>query len=68
MIRHRFMWTWIAELIFGKSRQKFPDKSYKHEKDSIVFFTTLLRIVPMYRLKQSKTAIPLVKLMIRDGQ
>lgn len=47
----RFVFTWVAELIF----------------DTAVFFATLSRTLVIYRRHRRGAAIPLIKIMMRDG-
>ncbi|KAL5505052.1 hypothetical protein ACEPAH_7715 [Sanghuangporus vaninii] len=47
----RFVFTWVAELAF----------------DSIVFIATLSRTFIIYRRHRQGAAIPLIKIMMRDG-
>ncbi|KAL5521018.1 hypothetical protein ACEPAG_8940 [Sanghuangporus baumii] len=47
----RFVFTWVAELVF----------------DSIVFIATLSRTLIIYRRHRQGAAIPLIKIMMRDG-
>ncbi|KAH8110209.1 hypothetical protein DFH11DRAFT_1622854 [Phellopilus nigrolimitatus] len=47
----RFVYTWVAELIF----------------DTAVFLATLFRTLLIYRKHRHGAAIPLIKMMMRDG-
>ena len=70
----RFVFTWVAELIFGESFKVlscyavvFNIKLYFIFTDSAVFIATLSRTLVIYRRHRHGAAIPLIKIMMRDG-
>ena len=87
----RFVYTWVAELIFGAFHCSilffltcvFHSGFLRYSReahctglgiafaifsDSIVFVATLSRTLVIYRRHRQGAAIPLIKIMMRDGK
>ncbi len=67
----RFVFTWVAELVFGEFdilQILFEYQSDECNLDTAVFFATLSRTLVIYRRHRRGAAIPLIKIMMRDGE
>ena len=70
--RDRFVFTWVAELVFGQSLVcmtfKQANRLWWMGIDTAVFVATLTRTLTIYRRNRTGAVVPLIKVMMRDGE